>query len=274
MTDPAARTIVIADDEGEIRSLLAEYLGARGWHTIEAANGLEALLSIKRHHPEAVLLDLQMPRLGGIEALKRIRVFDPAIAVIVISANVDEDVRREAATLGAIAVFDKPFDFRQLLEVLPRQASAPASTAPMRDTPPSPAGSRTSPSESVARTILVVDDDPGVMEVLSEFLVMKGYRVRTASDGASAVRELVAAAPDVVLLDIDLPGLTGVDALPTVRAVAPRTAIIMVSGTTNVEIARRALAGGAFDYVTKPVDLAYLTTSIESALALEDAGLP
>src|SRR5439155_687265 len=82
-------------------------------------------------------------------------------------------------------------------------------------------------------------DDPDVRGVLEEFLVLKGYHVRASPDGAAAVRELAASAPGVVLLDIEMPGLSGVDALPTIRAMAPATAVIMVSGTVNVELAKR-----------------------------------
>src|SRR3989454_8727200 len=123
------------------------------------------------------------------------------------------------------------------------------------------------------RTMLVADDDPAIREMFEEFFVAKGYQVRTAVDGAAAVRELTGRAPDVVLLDIDMPGLSGVDALPTLKALAPGTAVIMVSGTTDVEVARRALAAGAFDYATKPVDLNRLLESVETAVAMGGLGL-
>jgi DNA-binding response OmpR family regulator len=64
---------VVADDDPEIRDLLAEHLQTHGWEVLGAANGLEALLHVKRQHPAAVVLDLNMPRLGGIDALKRSR---------------------------------------------------------------------------------------------------------------------------------------------------------------------------------------------------------
>jgi CheY-like chemotaxis protein len=59
------RTVLIADDESDLREILVEYLGGRGFEVIEAANGLETLLQVKRRRPGAVVLDLRMPRLGG-----------------------------------------------------------------------------------------------------------------------------------------------------------------------------------------------------------------
>jgi len=72
-----------------------------------------------------------------------------------------------------------------------------------------------------------------------------------------------------MLLDIDMPGLSGVDALVALRAVAPELVVIMVSGTVSQELARRALDNGAFDYVVKPVDLPRLAEVIETALLLK-----
>jgi DNA-binding NtrC family response regulator len=260
-----ARRVVIADDEEEIRDLLAEYLQTHGWETFRAANGLEALLHVKQQRPAAVVLDLNMPRLGGIDALKRIRTFDPTIAVVVVSANADDNMRMQAEALGVKAILDKPLDLVQLLAALGGDAPA---AAPRAAAVEAPVASEAAGPPARRRSVLVVDDDPDVRGVLEEFLALKGYHVRVSPDGAAAVRELAGPAPGVVLLDIEMPGLSGVDALPTIKAMAPATAVIMVSGTVNVELARRALAAGAFDYVMKPVDLPRLLESIETAFAM------
>jgi CheY-like chemotaxis protein len=259
---------VIADDEEEIRDLLAEYLQTHGWETFRAANGLEALLHVKRQRPAAVVLDLHMPRLGGIDALKRIRTFDPTISVVVVSANAADELRRQAEALGARAILDKPLDLARLLTALGGEALPVPTPSPP---PAAEAAIDTRPARQ--RTVLVADDDPEIREVFEEFFVSKGYQVRVAVDGAAAVRELAGRAPDIVLLDIDMPGLSGVDALPTLKALAPGIAVIMVSGTTDVEVARRALAAGAFDYATKPVDLNRLLESVETAVAMSGLGL-
>ena len=108
--------------------------------------------------------------------------------------------------------------------------------------------------------------------MLEEFLVRWGYEVGTSSDGAEAIRAITAKVPDVVLLDIDMPMLRGVEALPAIRGIAPETKVIMVSGTTNEVIAKRALAYGAFDYITKPIDLSRLARVIEAALTMKELG--
>jgi DNA-binding NtrC family response regulator len=72
----------------------------------------------------------------------------------------------------------------------------------------------------------------------------------------------------VVLLDIQMPGVDGIEALAVIRRVAPLVKVIMVSGITDVEVARRALAFGAFDFVGKPVDLDYLDRTIRIAISM------
>jgi DNA-binding NtrC family response regulator len=266
VSDTDGRRVVIADDEAEVREVLAEYLGRHHWRVFEAANGLDALLHVKRQRPHAVVLDLRMPRLGGIEALKRIRAFDPSIAVVIVSGNLDAEVRREAETMGAARILHKPVDFPTVLAALngSKSTAAPVAAAPMPTVAAHPPASR---------TVLVVDDDDDVRATLEEFLAAKGYRARSAGNGAAAVRDLVTAPADLILLDIDMPGLSGTDALPTLRAVAPAAAIIMVSGTMNEETAKRALAAGAFDYVTKPVNFVHLVDTIETALAMHAVAL-
>src|SRR5207253_7020462 len=120
---------------------------------------------------------------------------------------------------------------------------------------------RLPPPRRGAGRVLVVDDEREVREILQEFLAEKGYDVRPAHDAAAAIAAVTAEPPDVVLLDIQMPGLGGVDALAAIRAVAPDVKVIMVSGTSSDDLASRALAYGAFDYVAKPIDLAYLQRS-------------
>lgn len=102
-----------------------------------------------------------------------------------------------------------------------------------------------------AAKILVVDDDPGMRETLVDLLVGAGHHVRDVETAAEAVRAIVDAEPDVILLHIHMPGLTGVDALPAIRAIALSVAVIMVSGNTDTDVAKGGLARGAFDYVVK-----------------------
>jgi DNA-binding NtrC family response regulator len=117
--------------------------------------------------------------------------------------------------------------------------------------------------------VLIVDDEQGTRELLSEFATLKGYTVRAVSSGAEAVRAVAQDPPDLVLLDIEMPDLAGPDALIAIRAVAPDAKVIMVSGTADAALAQRTLAHGAFDYVTKPVDMEHLAQTLETAVMMK-----
>lgn len=255
--------VLVADDEPDIRETLREYLTLRGYEVLEAGNGLEVLLQVKHERPGAIVLDLRMPRLGGIEALKRIRVFDPGINVVVLTAETEPEVLKQARGSGARAVLAKPVNLSRLLAALQGDVDEPeASPQPVGET--THASASTEAAAGATTQVMVVDDDAAMREMLTEFLTLRGCRVSAVSDGATAVRKIVEAPPDVVLLDIDMPGLKGTEALPTIRAVAPGTTVIMVSGTHDEDVARSALAHGAFDYIVKPVDLNYLAQSLET----------
>jgi DNA-binding NtrC family response regulator len=262
--------VLVVDDDAEIRALVSEYLTLHGLEVLEATNGLEALLHFKRSRPAGVVLDLRMPRLGGLDALKRMVAFDPAVHVVVVTGEVDAELRRQAVALGAKAVLGKPVDLPDLLAGLdlPPESATPAATN--RRVEPVAPPAALFPAAKGGR-VLVADDDPEMRAMLEEFLSTKGYETRAVSDGGAAIRAIVEAPFDVVFLDIDMPGLRGVDALPAIAAVAPNTKVIMVSGTSDAEVAKRALAHGAFDYVVKPVDFAYLARSLDSAIAMKAA---
>jgi two-component system OmpR family response regulator len=114
--------------------------------------------------------------------------------------------------------------------------------------------------------ILVVDDDPGVRELLDDFLRSRGYEVDTASDGAAALAALHRFTPDLVLLDLMMPGINGMQVLRDRPESAREVPVIVVTAVTEEEIGRAALRAGAMDYVTKPIDLLYLERTIATAL--------
>lgn len=102
--------ILIVDDQFGIRILLNEVLSKEGYETFQAANGVQALDIVQKHAPHLVLLDMKIPGMDGIEILKRMKVIDPAIRVIIMTAYGELDMIQEAKDLGALTHFAKPFD--------------------------------------------------------------------------------------------------------------------------------------------------------------------
>ena len=102
--------ILIVDDQFGIRILLNEVLQKEGYDTFQAANGLQALEVLNDHVPDLVLLDMKIPGMDGIEILKRMKVLQPDIKVIIMTAYGELDMIQEAMDLGALTHFAKPFD--------------------------------------------------------------------------------------------------------------------------------------------------------------------
>jgi DNA-binding response OmpR family regulator len=110
--------------------------------------------------------------------------------------------------------------------------------------------------------ILVVDDEINVIRLLQKFLTSKDYDVCTAADGKTAVQKVRELKPQIVLLDILMPGTGGMDVLNEIKKLEPDTTVIMVTAVSDEELAKRSIEMGAFDYITKPINLDYLETCL------------
>jgi DNA-binding NtrC family response regulator len=119
----------------------------------------------------------------------------------------------------------------------------------------------------MGKRILAVDDDPQVLDTLTEFLERRGYEVVTAQSAGDAFMILEETPPDVVLLDIRMPRMDGVTALRRLRVSHPELPVIMLTANVDLELARDSLQRGAFDYVAKPPDFAHLARVVEAAVA-------
>lgn len=110
--------------------------------------------------------------------------------------------------------------------------------------------------------VLVVDDEQDAVELLQEFLVAKGYEVLAAYDGEEALRKVKEERPHLVLLDIRMPKMNGLEVLRRIREIDQEVGVIMVTAVNEEETGRQALQMGAFDYIVKPLDLKYLERSL------------
>ena len=115
-------------------------------------------------------------------------------------------------------------------------------------------------------TVLLVEDEEYIRENLSEILEMNGYRVTTAANGETGLDALKAAPADIVLTDLKLPGISGIDVVRSVKSMSPNTPCIILTGYASVETAVEAMRVGAFTYLKKPFGKDELLITIEKAL--------
>ena len=116
------------------------------------------------------------------------------------------------------------------------------------------------------RTLLVADDDPGLRESLERTLTREGYRVILASDGRAALERLQGGAVDLIVTDLKMPGLTGLELLRAAKAIAPDVDVILLTAFGTVEEAVKAMKDGAYDFLTKPFRREQLLKLIDKAL--------
>jgi DNA-binding response OmpR family regulator len=117
------------------------------------------------------------------------------------------------------------------------------------------------------KKILVVDDEPEVRQMMEHFLTERGYEVRIAENGRLGLLAVDAFAPDVVLLDMHMPEMDGLETLKHLAARAPSLPVIMITVNDDVETTARLLQMGAADYVPKPFNLDYLEQAINIQLS-------
>ena len=116
--------------------------------------------------------------------------------------------------------------------------------------------------------ILVVDDEEAIRELLISFLQEHGYETAGAEDGEQGLEMARRLKPRVILLDVAMPRMDGIEALRALRQEAPQATVIMLSGHADHDTALRALELGAHDFIEKPFDLAYLEKVLIVKLAL------
>lgn len=113
-----------------------------------------------------------------------------------------------------------------------------------------------------AGKILVVDDEREVRLVIRDFLTSRGYDVTLAENGVAALAALDQSQPDVVLLDMAMPEMDGLETLKRIAALYPNLPVIMVTVNADIETTSKVLQAGAADYVPKPFDLDYLDQAV------------
>lgn len=119
--------------------------------------------------------------------------------------------------------------------------------------------------------ILIIDDDTDFVGLLEEYLERRaaedGYTVASAANGRDGLKAISRQRPDLVILDIDMPGMNGVDVLTHIRRLDAAIPVIMLTGNADTAVAAQTLKRGAFSYAPKPLDFKYLDHLIAIALS-------
>jgi len=254
-------TILVIDDERLLCDLLREMLRRHGHEVFTAYSGREGIESHRQRRPQFTLLDLHLPDMNGIAVLRRIRESDPTAAVVILTGASSDKLEREAQDLGVTDFLIKGLSPEVLIEAVTRALQP----QPLSETRPQPEEKQNGIS------ILLVDDERPICEMLTKYLTPRGYRVHTAQDGPAALALAEQERPQLIVLDIHMPGMNGVDVLRKLRAKKFSGGVMMLTGCEDHALLKEALDLGSIDIVGKPADLERIGLAIEVSLILADA---
>ena len=118
--------------------------------------------------------------------------------------------------------------------------------------------------------IMIIEDDEAMRSLLEDFFEEEGFETDSASNGADALRILSKDPLDLIVTDIRMPGLTGLDILPRLRRLKPETPIIVMTAFGSEDVRRRSLERGATTYLEKPIHLSQLRTLIHEMISAKE----
>lgn len=231
--------ILVVDDDRRIVKTTCDILNVKGHEAIDAYTGEEGVEKVMSERPDCVLMDIKMPGISGVEAMKQMRAVIPDLPVVLVSAYATEDTLTAAKSDGAYAVLSKPLNFQMVLSFL----------------------SLLRKEES----ILVVDDDPEFCKTLKDILTMRGYQVETEGEPWNVLGHLEKDYKLAIVLDLKLGAVNGTDVLREVRAKYPTKPVVLVTGY-HEEMSKSIDKGqkiGAYTCLYKPLEIDSLLQTLE-----------
>jgi CheY-like chemotaxis protein len=258
-------TILIVDDDQMNCDLLQNVFTRHGYQVISTTSGLEGLNLFRTHAPRVTLLDLRMPAMDGLTVLKEIRAIDPHAPVIILGGGATETQENQARALRVTDFIRKGLSLDVLVEAVHRVAQLPV---PPNRTSMVAANGRA--VEQIDESILIVDDEPLVCDLLVQFLSVRGYRAFGVKDGHDALRMVEDVLPDAIVLDLIMPGMSGIDLLRALREKEYPGGVIIMTGSHNEELLDEAWALEPKEVLVKPIDLERLLTAIQLVLVCRE----
>lgn len=232
--------ILVVDDNEELCMNVTDILEMNGHEVTIALDGFKALELVEQDKFDVVLMDIKMPVMDGVETYKRMRKISPETPVIMMTAFAVEDLIREALRTGAYGMMNKPLDFNRLLQTIAQATGTGA-------------------------MIMVADDDENLCSNLEDILASSNYRVIVAHDGSSAVETAEKNNFDIIIIDLKLPALNGLEAYLAIRDFRPDVVAIIITGhiTEMNDLAQQAIAENAYTCLEKPLNMNELMEMIE-----------
>ncbi len=251
-----SKKILVIEDNEQNRILMRQILKYHGYELLEASDGAAGLAMAKEHMPDLILLDLQMPVMGGFAVIHELRKTPELskLKVIAVTSFAMKGDREKALEAGFNEYVTKPIDTRKFIEVV--KNILPDETAALNKP-----------------VILCVDDEPANLKLLENILEPRGYAVVSAINGEDALRKIKKQTVDLVLLDLMMPGMDGLQVSRKIKdnKKSKNIPIVMLTAYTGVETYIESLSGEVFAYLHKPFETEALVKIVRAALTQSEA---
>jgi len=247
-------TVLVIDDERMMCELLKAVLARHGHEIIMAFNGRDGIALFKQHRPRITLLDLVLPDINGIQVLQEIRAIDPHAPALMLTGQATEAMEAQARQMGILDFLRKGLSVDVLVRALEKALQPPVKPSQTR-----PTFEETSEDFS----ILVVDDDEQIRSLLLKFLSRRGYQVQTATNGPQALALVEQEPPNLIILDMYLPGMNGIEVLRKLQARPTKSDVLVLSSSQDDKLLQEAMELGAFDVMGKPPTLDAIELAIQ-----------
>src|SRR4029079_5472098 len=250
-----SKTVMIVEDNELNMKLFHDLLEAHGYRTVGTRNGVEALDLARKHRPDLILMDIQLPEVSGLEVTKGLKEDEelrsiPVVAVTAFAMKGDEERIREG---GCEAYLSKPISVAKFIETI-RHFLGTACGKP-----------------SMTARVLVVDDVPANVKLLEARLSAEYFDVTTAQSGAEALGICERAECDVVLLDVMMPEMDGFGVCKRLKnnPATHHIPVVIVTALDQTSDRVKGLEAGADDFLTKPVSDVALIARVRSLARLK-----
>lgn len=248
--------LLMVDDEEDFLLSTSRALNRRGFDVEIALNGVTALEIIDKKEFDAVVLDVKMPDIDGIEVFTIIHDKLPDLPVILLTGHSSIDDAFQTSKDGVADYLGKPIEIEKLAESI-RQAVRNYKTRKST-------GYKHTGEEKFDQTIsvLLVDDEVDFLDSMKKVLERRGMQVTTAESGLEALSLLKENLVDVAVVDIKMQGMDGLEVLKRMKSSHPSVEVILLTGHPSIETALQGIKLGANEYLEKPPDVNELARTI------------
>lgn len=248
--------LLLVDDEEEFLISSSQALSRRGFIVDAALNGVTALEKVEKFEYDAVVLDIKMPDIDGIEVFHQIRKNYPDLPVILLTGYSSVGDAFQTSKEGIADYLTKPIEMDELANKINRAISSAKKQEVSNDS-----DLQFIDKEETIR-VMLVDDEVEFLDSMKPIFQRRKFIVKAAINGKEALDSLREELVDVVVLDVKMPGMDGLEVLRHIKKDFPSVDVILLSGHPSVEAAVEGVRLGASEYMKKPPNIDGLVETV------------